>query len=84
MFSYNTTIHTSTKFSPFELVFGYKANLPSSITKSPDFKYTYDDYIDELTLKLQKSHEIARNNLLDSKEVNKKYYDRKTNDVQHK
>lgn len=81
MFSYNTTIHTSTKFSPFELVFGYKANLPSSITNNPDFKYTYDDYLDELTLKLQKSNEIARNNLLQSKETNKKYYDKKTNDI---
>lgn len=84
MFSYNTTTHTSTKFSPFELVFGNKANLPTSITKTPEFKYTYDDYFDELTLKLQKSQEIARNNLLHSKEVNKKYYDKKINNINFK
>lgn len=76
MFSYNTTVHTSTKYTPFELIFGTKANLPTSITKSPEFKYTYDDYMDNLTLKLQKSHEIARKHILDSKEQSKKYYDK--------
>lgn len=73
MFSYNTTVHSSSKFTPFELVFGYKLSLPSSVTKEPEFKYTYDDYIDHLTLKLRKSREISRDNLLDSKEKNKEY-----------
>lgn len=68
MFTYNTTVHSSSKFTPFELVFGVKPNLPSSITKVPEFKYTYDDYIDNLTLKLRKSREIARENLIKSKE----------------
>lgn len=68
MFTYNTTVHSSSKFTPFELVFGVKPNLPSSITKVPEFKYTYDDYIDNLTLKLRKSREIARENLIESKE----------------
>ncbi|KAB0793022.1 hypothetical protein PPYR_12642 [Photinus pyralis] len=75
MFSYNTTVHTTTKFTPFELLFGIKANLPTSITKNPQFKYTYDDYIDNLTLKLQESQAIARKHILGSKEQNKKYYD---------
>ena len=30
MFSYNTTVHTTTKFTPFELIYGTKANLPTS------------------------------------------------------
>lgn len=81
MLSYNTTIHSSTKFSPFELIFGIKPKLPSSITTAPEFKYSYDDYIDDLKLKLQKSQEIARQNLLKSKVTNKSYHDKKINSV---
>lgn len=60
IFSYNTTVHTSTKFPPFELVFGNKARIPSHLAHDPIFKYTYDDYLDELTLKCQKSHQLAK------------------------
>lgn len=77
-FSYNTSIHASTKFTPYELVFGYKPDLPSSITRDPQFKYTYDSYIDQLKLKLNKTQQIARENLIKSKEISKKYYDKNT------
>lgn len=79
MFSYNTSVHTSTKFSPYELLFGHQATLPSSLTKPTEFKYTYDDYLSEITLKMQKSQELARENLIKSKEVNKRSYDKKIN-----
>lgn len=42
---------------------------------------TYDDYLDNLTLKFHKSGEIARNSITESKETNKKYYDEKENDA---
>lgn len=84
MFSYNTTVHTSTKFTPYELVFGNKAQLPTSITKDPTFKYSYDDYMDELTFKLRKSNQLARNNLIESKHKNKIYYDAKCNQINYK
>lgn len=76
MFSYNTTVHSSTKFTPFELLFGHSANLPSSLTSPPGFKYTYEDYLDELFLKLRKSHTLAKEHLVESKNINKKYFDR--------
>lgn len=81
MFSYNTSVHTSTKFTPFELIFANKPNLPNSITKNPEFKYTYNDYLDEITLKLNKSHQLARNHLLHSKEINKQHYDKHINPI---
>lgn len=84
MFSYNTSVHTSTQFTPFELIFGFKANLPSSITKEPEFKYYYDTYLDELILKLRKSRDIARNKLIHSKEYNKVIYDKKCKDIKFK
>lgn len=75
-FTFNTTPHTSTKFSPFELLYGRKAKLPTSITKSPEVIYNYDDYTNELKARMQHSHEIARKNLLSSKEKSKEYYDK--------
>lgn len=84
MFSYNKSVHTSTQFTPFELMFGFKANLPNSIVKEPEFKYFYDNYLDELILRLQKSREIARNKLISSKEHNKQIYHKKCKDTEFK
>lgn len=77
IFSFNTAIHSVTKFSPYELVFGSKPILPSSLTKEPEFLYTYDNYVDQLKYRLNKSHEIAKNNILDSKQKSKITYDKK-------
>jgi len=84
MQSYNTTFHSSTKFTPHELLFGFKANLPTSLTNNLDFKYSYDDYLDELRLRLQKSHQIARENLIKSKTHNKFYYDKRSKNIEFK
>lgn len=79
MFSYNTTPHTTTKFTPYELIFGKIAKLPTAITKPPEFHYTYDDYVSELRHKLQISNKVARENILKSKDHSKEIYDRKLN-----
>jgi hypothetical protein len=76
MFSYNTTPHSATKYTPHELVFGCKPELPSSIIRKPEFKYTYDDFLDNLKYRLNRCHEIAKNNLLDGKQRSKDLYDR--------
>lgn len=83
-FAFNTTVHSSTKFTPYELVFGIQPNLPTSITQPTKFKYSYDDYVQELKMKLNTSYELARENLRQSKEINKKYYDKKTHHQQYK
>ena len=77
IFSYNTTPHTVTKFTPYELVFGRKSNLPSLLTNCNDPIYTFEDYLTELKTKLQHSFNIARDRILDYKERNKTYYDKK-------
>lgn len=79
MFIYNTTPHHSTKFMPYELIFGIIPNIPSSIKQSVDPLYNYDDYSKELKFRLQTVYEIAKNNLISSKNTSKRYYDRKTN-----
>lgn len=81
MFSYNTAVHKSTRYTPYELLFGQKGYLPSSITQNPEFHYTYDDYIRSLKFKLNTSFQIARDNLIVSKFRSKEYHDKKINPI---
>lgn len=81
IFNYNTTPHSSTTFSPHELMFATKATQPASIYQNPAPVYNYDDYYFELRHKLQEAHKFARENLIQSKNKSKTYYDRKTNNL---
>ena len=79
-FTYNTTVHSSTGFTPHELMFGYKAELPSSLCTSYKGNETYFSYLESLRQNLESMHKIAKENLLDTKEKRKDYYDEKSND----
>lgn len=80
-FCYNTTIHGSTGFTPFELLFGFKARLPSGVQKPPEIVYNYENYVIDLKNKLQNSYLIARDNLIKTKETTKKRFDQKAKSV---
>lgn len=85
MFTYNTTPHTSTHIMPFELIHGFKPNLPSSFkSKQLSVVYNYEDYLSFIKNRLKSSYEIARQNLLISKEKSKIYYDKNCNPVTFK
>ena len=48
-FVFNTTPHSSTGFTPHELLFGRKPNIPGILQKeTPEIQYTYDNYVKEL------------------------------------
>ncbi len=81
MFVYNTTPHTSTKFMPYELIFGHKPSIPHSFVKSPDPLYNYDDYAKELNYRMQISNKLAKENILNSKTISKTYYDKTLNPI---
>lgn len=81
VFSYNTTPHSSTGFTPHELMFGEKAVIPSSIIKNQTPVYNYEDYYCELRHKLYDAARFARENLIQSKNKSKTYYDRKLNEL---
>jgi hypothetical protein len=70
---YNTTVHTTTIFTPFELVYGFKSDVPSALSVVPTVQYNYEDYVMEWKGRLQSSHEVARQKLLTSKERSKVY-----------
>lgn len=79
MFTYNTIPHTSTGFTPFELIYGYQAFLPFYILLSPKITYTLNDYVNEVKKRLRVTHQVARENIKEEREKSKRYYDRKTN-----
>lgn len=77
-FSYNTCVHEGTKYTPYELVFGKVARVP---TNEPlhdlDRLATYDNYIIDLVKRLTNIRKLAYENLVVSKHKSKEYYDRK-------
>lgn len=84
MFCYNSTPHTSfdNKYSPFELIFAKKPNLPQTLTSdtiSPI--YNLDNYISEIKYKLQITNKLARNLLEKNKHLTKLRYDQTTNPI---
>lgn len=80
--SYNTTPHCTTEFTPFELLYGYKPLIPSSVYESTD--NTYQEYIQALKYRMRYSREKALENINNSKENSKKYYDSSSKEKSYK
>jgi transposase InsO family protein len=83
MLAYNTAIHTTTNYSPYELVFGHKPHIPNSVYESA-LDATYPDYVKMLQHRLQHSRNKAIENIMKSKESSKNYYDSRTRPVKYK
>lgn len=79
-FSYNTHINRSTKETPYKLVYGITPNIPSSLTKETTGK-NYNELSQNIQEKLEKIRNAARNTLIQSKNVNKGYYDKKASQI---
>lgn len=75
--SHNTSIHEGTGFTPYELVFGYPATLPSEFPP-PEKVVTFDDYIVALNNHMKNVQEMAFRKQQKIKERTKRYYDRRT------
>ena len=73
---YNTIEHSTTRFTPFELLFGHPSTLPSAIKGPPELRYNYVDYVSELRSRLQTVHQQAHKNLIASKGTSKECYDK--------
>lgn len=83
MLAYNTNVHTTTQFTPYELLFGHKPFIPDSIYELHS-DTTYPEYLKMLNHKLRLSREKALQNIQASKERSKEYYDRHTRIVKYK
>lgn len=77
-FSYNTSVHEGTKYTPYELVFGRIARVPTAdppIDEEQNESYTA--YLSDLYNRLRNVQEGARENLIVSKIKSKQYYDKR-------
>ncbi|RYX80246.1 hypothetical protein EON73_05585 [bacterium] len=86
-FCYNTTPNTSTNFtySPFELIHGFKANLPTTFMSGKiDPIYNIDNVVSEMKYRLQRAHLETREIINKIKIRNKNYFDKKTNIIDFK
>lgn len=64
------------RFTPFELVFSKKANLPNDLTKQIEPLYNIDNYALQAKYKLQKAYELVNKLLVKAKTYNKTQYDK--------
>lgn len=83
-FSFNTSVHSQTKYTPYELVFGKICGLPSNLSEQTDPLYNFDDYPKELKYRLQVAQQDARQNLLQNKNIRKFIYDKNMNCIKYK
>ena len=72
---YSVMTHMATAYSPFELLYGHRARIPSALQEQPTPMYNYEDYVNELRGRLQSAHAIARESLLHSKARSKLDFD---------
>lgn len=81
MLNYNSCVQESTKYTPYELVFGRLPRLPSGdLLREGDLLPTYGGYLVDLITRLNTIQKLAYDNLVSSKFRSKKYYDRKINE----
>ncbi|CAF4379641.1 unnamed protein product [Rotaria sp. Silwood2] len=84
VFAYNTGIHKTTKYSPYELVYGRLSRLPIN-TRPSHFSFAKpNDYFEQLKRTLRIYHQAARHHIILQQQSNKNMYDRNRLNPQYK
>ena len=86
LFAYRTKPHGSTNESPFYLLYGRDARLPTETVLSPTriaYSVDLDDYKIELTRGLSTAWKIAQNSIAAAQKKQKKQFDQKAKDVKY-
>jgi hypothetical protein len=65
---YNTTPHSVTKYTPYEILFGRIARIPGKLQRQPQPLYNFDNIVLEIKQKMQNCQQIARERLMKFKE----------------
>ena len=84
-YAYNTTMHATTGYAPFYLLFGRHPRLVGDIILGIDRDHTYkNEYITEVRKSLQSAYQKCKQSLLKHNERHKRYYDSKLIPVMRK
>lgn len=79
LMAYRATPHTSTGYTPYYLMHGSEANLPTEvITGNLQQELSEDDYIQQLVKNLSEAFKITKTKIEALKHKSKQYYDTKT------
>jgi hypothetical protein len=76
MFSYNTSYHSTTHTTPYELLYGMKPRTPSLPAADIERKFYGESFASERLQILQKAREIAKNNIEQSQTKYKAQHDK--------
>ena len=82
-FTYNTSVHSATNFTPFELVFGKLARFPLRIPKEEQLR-TYNVYLQDLVNRLGELQRVAGETQIANKIRSKNRYDHKVKSLNGK
>ena len=84
VFAYNTGIHKTTKFSPYELVYGRLPRLPINLRPHQISLSKPIDYLEQLKKTLRIFHQASHRNIILQQEINKTTYDKNRLDPHYK
>jgi hypothetical protein len=68
-FTYDTTPHSVTKYTPYDVLFGRIANIPGKLQTQPQPIYNFDDIVLQIKNRMQNCQQIARDRLMKFKEM---------------
>ncbi|CAF1542520.1 unnamed protein product [Adineta ricciae] len=80
VFAYNSGIHKTTQYSPYELLYGRSPRLPFHLPPSYLSLPSSHDYLAQLQKTLHIFHRSARSNIVQQQARNKIFYDRNRSD----